>query len=57
MTQVHAVVDNAMLAQDIIKVLSFAKFQENYKYGQVTACLGWEGNLPLFKTQTAMNPL
>lgn len=56
MTQVSAVVGKAMLAQDIIKVLSFVKFQENYTYGQVTACNGGKAN-PLFKTQTAMIPL
>lgn len=41
-TQVSAVVDKAMLAQDTIKVLSFVKFQENYTYGQGTACIDGE---------------
>lgn len=39
MMQVSAMVDKAMLVQNTTKVLSFVKFQENYSYGQVTACI------------------
>lgn len=37
MMHISAVVDNAMLVQNIIKILSFVKFQEIS--GQVTACI------------------